>query len=156
VPGKIERIECGRLKGARGFAIVGDDRCVVNIDGVLYEAQISNNHCELTWNDGDVWQRCVETKTDGSDLGQEASHVKYELGPGDMRQPLGPPNPGEVAERGVATAAIASTVPLITEMEFQTFMLKPNAFHSLLASGRKPDEVYFGLSWSRRVKRRRN
>ena len=49
------------LKGANDFAILSEDRCVVNIDGVLYEGQIPKNKSQIKWNDGDIWNRIAQS-----------------------------------------------------------------------------------------------
>ena len=55
--GKIEQINCGCLEGANYLGVIGEARCVVDIDGETYEGSLSSDKQTISWSDGDTWLR---------------------------------------------------------------------------------------------------
>ena len=55
--GQIEQINCGCLEGATYLGLIGEARCVVDIDGETYEGSLSSDKQTISWSDGDTWLR---------------------------------------------------------------------------------------------------
>ncbi len=55
--GQIEQINCGCLEGANYLGLIGEARCVVDIDGETYEGSLSSDKQTISWSDGDTWLR---------------------------------------------------------------------------------------------------